>query len=204
MSTTTKSKGLIFDGESIRAFLAGRKTQTRRVVNPQPPCFVSLCRSLGNHSEFFAEDAEQGEMLYDIKPAHAPGDIVYAKESWAVYSAEEGTASAIYRADYHGINPSWNSPMFMPRWAARLWFRVVEVRVQRLQDISEADAIAEGADRRFVVEAADFISGKKIDFDEITNHRNGFRSRWDTLNGEKHPWSSNPWVWAYTLERIEP
>jgi hypothetical protein len=84
------------------------------------------------------------------------------------------------RTQYKAGRNQWNSPFFMPKWAARLWLEVTDVKVERLQEISVPDAKAEGV--WSVSALADL---------------------WDSINGKKYPWKSNPWVWAYTFKKVE-
>ena len=83
----------------------------------------------------------------------------------------------------------------MPREAARIFLEITDVKVERLQDISEGDAIAEG-----VLNADSF---KDIGVDNSMANRYAYRELWDKINGKKYPWSSNPWVWCITFKKME-
>lgn len=108
---------------------------------------------------------------------HPSNDRLWVRETWQ-WAPPPGV---IYRADAEVVGTRWRSPMSMPRWASRLTLIVKAVKVERLRDISEADAMAEGVA---------FIGSAKEAFQEL----------WDTINGKKHPWASNPWVAAITFE----
>ena len=85
----------------------------------------------------------------------------------------------------------WRSARFMPRWSSRITLEITDVRVQRSQDISEADAQAEG------------VTLKPIDCRPGYEYRAHFEDLWDSINGKSHPWSANEWVWAITFKRLE-
>lgn len=109
------------------------------------------------------------------------------RETWA-RKTPDYPAELIYKADYSdGIGSEhsvkWKSPIFMRRWASRLTLKIISVRVQRLQKITVADALAEG------------ISS--------TDAGSDFRGEWDAINGKKAPWDSNPWVWVIEFRRRE-
>lgn len=185
------SGSIIFDGASIRAILAGRKTQTRRVV-----------KSPG--AKLPGYDAHADEHLRC--PYGQPGDLLWIRETFTL--TRHGRA--VYRADatdqggarWPGITPGdpagdvrWTSPIHMPRSSARLWLRVKGVRVERLQEITPEDALAEG-----ITPDAEAHAGQdwreKVDRD--------FAERWDALNAKRgYAWESNPWVWRIEFERTE-
>lgn len=91
-----------------------------------------------------------------------------------------------------GYGPHWKSPLHMPRWAARLWLEIEEVRVERLAEISADDCVAEGID-------PSQIPGIGSDGALIA----AYREAWERINGKRAPWSSSPWVWVYTFRPCE-
>lgn len=108
-----------------------------------------------------------------------------------------------YRADTDAIRPGgwpkddaegprWRPSIHMPRWASRISLEVTEIRVERLQEITERDALAEGID-----------PGTSICDFAATPARDDFARLWDSINGERAPWSSNPWVWCVSFRRVE-
>ena len=169
---------ILFSTEMIRAILDGRKTQTRRVIKPQYPKF-----SHGFGGCFFCGDGDDGiievaGVLYC--PYGVPGDTLWVREMWAM--ADNG--HTYYRADYPASIPmratklfggtGWKPSIHMPRSASRLTLEVINVRVERVQEISEEDAIAEGV--------------ASVDL---------FASLWDTINAKRgYAWDTNPWVWV--------
>lgn len=142
-----KEIGILFKQDMVRAILAGRKTQTRRICKPQPdvddhPQLVPGYMELENHWGKWAITTSDGESKLIKCRYGASGDLLYAKEAYNEWPKGE----AQYRASTASGEELglWKSPLFMPKSAARIWLRNTGVRVERLQDISEADAIAEG------------------------------------------------------------
>lgn len=203
---------LVFSTESVNSILSGAKTQTRRVMNPQPASGL-------RQSPFVKSGVEDGHGR-EMKLRFAPGDRIWVRETWALVSPEQvgdtrwweirngrttylhpdsneedGVAVAIYQSEGKDFNfgakyTGWRSPVFMPRWASRITLEVTEVRVQRLADISYGDCIAEGID----MSAVDYRPGWEV---------GKFKALWDTINGKKHPWDENCFVWAITFQVLK-
>lgn len=194
-----KEHGMIFNGEMVRALLDGRKTQTRRPVKIDlanafdPP----RCEQDVKDGYPWVEDA-YGDWHRGIEfsPYGQPGDRIWCRETWCQKweDAEGYVEKALYRADglevFHpdSMDKSpWRPSIHMPRWAARILLEITEVRVQRLREISEADALAEG-----------LCNG-----DQFETATDEFRSLWDSIYAAKGlGWTANPWVWAYTFKRV--
>lgn len=181
--TEQKMRGMEFCGWCVRAFLAGAKTQTRRVMKPQP---MSL-----------------EEALHSVARTHQIGTAIYAKEALI----REGiTSLTMYEADHEFSEPvlwRWKRnklpARYMPKEAARIFRRITRVWPERLQDISEADAIAEGAMHAL----PDYSLGESPDGDpSIYSAVRTYGFLWEELNGKKHPWAST-WVWCYEFEEVE-
>ncbi len=156
---TEKSKGLMFRPEMVKAILEGRKTQTRRIN-------TTLKR----------------------------GDLAYVKETWAwvdmlgiyVYRASSDDGAVILGEKSFCIPSKWKSPMMMPRKAARIWLRVLDVRKERLRDITNADSQAEG-----------FSWGNGMSAVEA------FAAYWNTINRDPGTrWEDDPEVYVNTFERV--
>jgi hypothetical protein len=97
-------------------------------------------------------------------------------------------------------NP-WNSPLFMPRWASRITLEITAVRVQRVQEISEEDAIAEACNPEFEVDLAAFVHGQAL---PESTHRLGYKHLWDSINARRgFSWQSNPWCWVISFRKLE-
>ncbi|NRA57891.1 MAG: hypothetical protein HRU13_07210, partial [Phycisphaerales bacterium] len=147
----TKARPIIFDGESVQAILEGRKTQTRRVVNPQPGAFEEIRPCTGGYPGFYVHDTTiNGGCAGARCPFGQPGDLLWVRETVSFnhschvgHRTAKGVVGLIYRASwpsdvghygekFEGLK-RWVSPIHMPRWAARLILRVTSVRVERLQ-----------------------------------------------------------------------
>lgn len=199
-------KPILFNALMIRALLEGRKTQTRRVVKPQPPLDLTICRkSDGMHPgsdgrlhwtngfqlEFWPGGLNKANK--DMMPPYQPGDVLWCRET----TCAECGGDPCYRADadFCGMTGEqkppyggWTPSIHMPKWACRLFLRVTNVRVERVQDISEEDARAEGVDLKNGI-------GQLCP-------RSAFRRLWDSINAKRgYGWGVNPWVWVYEFER---
>lgn len=197
-----KERPILFSAPMIRALLAGKKTQTRRVARRDTAAPVE-------ESYEHWQDATWGSCATDGTssiihcPYGATGDRLWVRETWADLSATGARPEVAYRASCDGDDMDvvvgdviqrigiarWRPSIFMPRWASRLTLEVTGVRVERLQDISEADARAEGVET---------FTGRP------TDHRYAFGRLWDAINVERAPWSSNPWVWVVEFRRVTP
>ena len=125
---------------------------------------------------------------------------------WVKETFRQGSGgdSAHYRADPDEVSGGpWRPSIYMPRWASRLTLEITEVRVQRLQDISEEDALAEGMDGHVAGEGP--VSRVRLFMEPGFLHsrfyREGYEYAWDEINGKRAPWSSNPFVWVLTFRR---
>lgn len=218
-----KERPLLFSGGMIRAILSGTKTQTRRVVKPQP----QLVNHAGGASWRDAKAdlwRNQHQHARDCCPYGVPGDRLWVREAWRPCGPwEEPQATVAYRADgakreVEGFPPSyripnnsspdrWRQSIHMPRWASRITLEIADVRVERLNSISEADAMAEGliewsdpprvSTKHYGVTVADAWE---------TDPRKAYARLWDQINGKtpEHSWESNPWVWCVSFRRVEP
>jgi hypothetical protein len=203
-------KGILFSGESIPAILDGRKTMTRRVIKSKN------CPDLYPISKIYDEPIGARYVGGIIRPQYQPGEVVYVKETFTAFwqgilSVKGGYGGTVtfvrYEADgveskcwpgHKGLNIPFDSeegrkysPLFMPQWAARIFLRITAVRAERIQDITHFDAQCEGA--------------KMAPDDELREYgyRAGFKQLWDSINGKKHPWKNNDYVWVYEFERVE-
>jgi len=189
-------KPIIFSTPMVQAILDGKKTQTRRVIK--------IDDAPENWKISIAGTSIVRTEPYDVKlPRYAAGDILWVRETFCEVPYEynhipiKGGHITIpkyaYKADserdYTGI---WKPSIHMPREAARIFLRVKTVRVERLQDITEEDAIAEGMSNT-LVDGVVFISAK-----------GNFHVFWDSLNIKRgYGWDTNPWVWVIEFEREE-
>ena len=194
-------KPIIFSTSMVKAILDGRKTQTRRVVKPQPTLNIPLGFCTGatdgkNIGKFgFGLCGDGGQIKY-YKPKYQVGDILWVRETWKPSPYDDG----VYAYKANGLPEpagcqylNWRPSIHMPRAAARIFLRVTDVRVERLQDISETDAKAEGI--TVVTNNSGLMYCRK------------FRDLWDKINGKRdkgaYKWDSNPWVWVIEFEPFE-
>jgi len=197
-----KERPILFSGPMVRAILEGRKTVTRRVVKGialewlAPGMFVpSFVASPGN----------------DLCPYGQPGDRLWVRETWAhvpvtAYRMSTGVQqtsdptdpdmAAVYRAGWERSAPGrWRPSVHMPRWASRITLEVTDVGLERVQDITEEEARAEG-----VTPTEDTEGG--------LSHALGFIDLWDSLRSDPrasvvYGWKANPWVWVVRFRRVE-
>lgn len=187
LKPTTGEKPILFSGPMVRAILAGRKSVTRRIAPVLLPADKNYIREAEDTADWCAKRAAQC-------PFGQPGDRLWVRETCAIETdLATGDQRVAYRAD--GDLPfGWTSPIHMPRWASRLTLEILSVRVERLQAITEADAVAEGV----AVEQA----GIERSFGEAIALAQ-FRILWDQINGKRAPWASNPWVWRVEFKQPE-
>lgn len=194
---------ILFSGPMVRALLDGRKTQTRRIV--RSPEKYTRIRDCG-----FA------------CPYGVPGDRLWGKETWGFdrgvrhdfrpigprdLSGMDLREHLLFRADREtGAVPRWRPSIFMPRWASRLTLEIAEVRVQRLQEITEEDAKAEGADCRSDLAWGGGIGDDMPRWAVAHGYSAHFQRLWDEINGKRAgaAWADSPWVWAITFRRVTP
>lgn len=193
---------ILFSAPMIRALLDGRKTQTRRVINPQPQPFEvapgQLCEVAP--SEIEGESSARlrlGIVITTQKLMCGLGDRLWVREAHAL----DGPVVRYYATDdVHELRQRRPS-IFMPRWASRLTLTVTDVRVQRLQEINGTDCRAEGV---FLNNTIDIRAPEPLwsvpgtAFGGRHPHE-AFRSLWDSLNADRAPWALNPWVVALTF-----
>ena len=197
-------KQILFNTEMVRAILDGRKACTRRILKGAIP---------------FDEKAEYWNVLkkgewsgpicveYFMKQGspYKPGDILYVRETWMDYAGLTMYKADcdIYRLDslnFAGFG--WKPSIHMPKKAARIWLRVTNVKVERLQEITEDGAEAEGA-----IDSRGFILSPDNEYNRIHTAREHFVEIWNsTIKGsdlDRYGWDANPWVWVIEFERCE-
>jgi hypothetical protein len=199
----------------VRALLAGTKTQTRRVVKPQPVHDSRFAGGWKLEGKAGHEAATCSPLIADLSPYGQPGDRLWVREHWCASSAHDSLPPRDIPAgdavEYLADSPTRvltgkaRRAFHMPRWASRITLEVTGVRVERLQDISEADAMAEGG-----VEALKgWWSHEGLDWNSPgPNKRFGgtaidsYRILWEQINGPGS-WDANPWVWCVGFKRME-
>ncbi|EIW8482312.1 MULTISPECIES: morphogenetic protein [Klebsiella] len=211
--TKITERGMIFNAEMVRALLSGRKTQTRRIIKPQPEATLSgslsgkwLSRPLNGlllpkiediaiHCPFgvvgdriWVRETFQGPLFdYDLMDSYCKDPTPFEKPEFCVYKADGVPAPEFYDADDE-LHCCWRPSIHMPRWASRILLEITNVRVERLKSISDGDAIREGCS------TADMKSGDCV--------ADVFARLWASIYGDES-WNSNPWVWVIEFKRIE-
>jgi len=199
-----KESGILFTPENHRLILSGAKVQTRRVIKPQPmtgQIWGDVEESEDYPYEWF-QWFNGGEKSPTFTCPHGiPGNKLYIKEGVIISKAFNPPALSGYYMDGCRVEyPEQKrlTAMFMPKRFARTWLEITDVRVERVQDISEEDAKAEGA---IPIYPHDGIMYPDEPLSEY-HYRRGFQKPWDSINKAKHPWSSNPWCWCIGFRKI--
>jgi hypothetical protein len=214
---------ILFSGPMVRAILSGAKTQTRRVVK-----WPTWAGDLDRAAYAINRSPERAlAYMVDGAPRHvfrcpygAPGDTLWVREAHALLDglAPDGCVvafratcegSAFDFAGGDGIHRievgCWSPSIHMPRWASRISLRVTDVRVERVQDISEEDARAEGvkASDAAIVFQNDADGRPRLNWELPGTARGAFACLWDSLAKPGSMWNDNPWTWAISFERVE-
>ncbi|MFA5378198.1 MAG: hypothetical protein WC455_20765 [Dehalococcoidia bacterium] len=215
-----KKHPILMSTTMIQAILDGRKTQTRRVIKPQPT--ISACGLILHGAEWLEQYmTSENEIVHigDYSKRHRcpygqVGDHLWCKETWASDCTCENPEcnGVIYKAGYAGkiIPDKWRPSIFLPRKFSRLTLEITEIRVQRVQEITDKEIQAEGVEVTFfepgefgianpcATGVVDLPNGYTI----YTTARGCFTALWNSINGKKYPWESNPYVWAITFKVI--
>jgi hypothetical protein len=231
-----RERPILFSAPMVRAILEGRKTQTRRVCTPtafysnetraKRPCPYGhpgdqlWVRETWNcfHDLTDAERTKQDKILRRFQDgkvrdivAEAMALPVGSGERRAIYAADFGDWAYDPDSDLH-----WRPSIFMPRWASRITLEITDVRVQRVQEISEEDALAEGVEPLSMTEQeiADLQISDSAPWEKklamamgpgCFSHKFTFQMVWDSINAKRgYGWSANPWVWAVTFRPFDP
>jgi hypothetical protein len=190
-------KPILFSTEMVQAILAGRKTQTRRVMGVSGALYPN-------------ETVADWVVRWKVEPRYHKGDILWVRETWQTVPSEDGEGYAyVYRASQNGRDWEdntegwkWRPSIFMPKEAARLILKVTNVRAERLQDISEEDARAEGVGDPYEYQHPMYYDYKM--FDGVSCGICAFAGLWESINAKRgYGWETNPFVFVYEFERVE-
>ncbi|PVH27031.1 hypothetical protein [Sphingobacterium corticibacter] len=224
-------KPILFSAPMVQAILEGTKTQTRRIIKSKHESGLfqvgkTLDGVVTGITSIDWDERPKNDTTNDIKPIANVGDVLWCRETWIQIHTDrefEGrTSEYVYRADekqneekfgdiWNGVGKrfidswKWKPSIFMPKRACRLFLKVTGVRAERLHDITDGDAIAEGiigVDR-----AGGYGYGLKQEWDyNFPLHEPtailAYKELWQSING-MDSWDANPWVWVYEFERIE-
>ena len=202
-----KERGMIFNGEMVRAILDGRKTQTRRIIKDCTVGRDQISKFIQIEKKFigcYPEDVP--ELIRECCPYGVPGDRIWVREAFRVHSRATDVATLVYKASERNswteqthrvpvavcnkpaTPEKWTPSLHMPRWASRILLEITDVRVERLKSISDRDALREGCS------AADMKSGDCV--------ADVFARLWASIYGSDS-WNANPWVWVIEFKRVE-
>lgn len=211
-----KERPILMSAPMIRAILDGRKTQTRRIVNPQPPCPDGIIFETDTAHPWQWHGGVKAQSSEPIKcPYGQPGDRLWVRETWAEVTgpsrdedpATFGNKGIIYRADEGNdsalLKGIWKPSIFMRRWMSRITLEITGIRIERLADISYDDAIDEGINTY----SCDGLHVAGV-WEDYSNPRNGWRNPitsyktlWESINGHGS-WEANPWVWVLSFKQL--
>lgn len=197
-------KPILFSAPMVKAILGGRKTMTRRVVDPQFTALWGQGIRAGHEDAYSIHVnimADDGSWKWLKCPYGKPGDTLWVRETFAV-NCVGGKDFVFYRADCgsDGDGAKWKPSIFMPRKYSRITLRITDVRAERLQEISEADAIAEG-----LIQRPDWpdVQWACVNGNYWRDPRQAFRTLWDSINEKRgYGWHDNPWVWIVSFEKV--
>lgn len=211
-------RGMIFNSEMVRAILDGRKTQTRRIMAPQPADDIE--RGIFPNPEVIGWKSSRrhkhGSTTAHFCPYGKPGDRIWVREAFRVHSRATDVATLVYKASERNswteqthrvpvavcnkpaTPEKWTPSLHMPRWASRILLEITDVRVERLNTISEEDAQAEGMELTgWRPTYSDPDSGGEV----MTPYDN-FAELWSSIYGDES-WKANGWVWVISFKRVE-
>lgn len=196
-------KPILFNTEMVRAILDGRKTCTRRICKdaneytvPDMEFYNADKRTYAVHNFADKEHMEQLSTVERTCPI-CPGDLLYVRETWCKGYLMNAKERYYYKADDNDFLCTWHPSTNMPKQAARIWLRVMDVRVERLQEITAESALTEGADKYI------HANGTLNEDQTITSFIGIWNSTIKKSDIDRYSWDANPYVWVISFERCE-
>ncbi|HDE2636023.1 hypothetical protein WDU25_25080 [Klebsiella pneumoniae] len=211
-------RGMIFNAEMVRALLDGRKTQTRRPIKWKQTRFTEIGEREDGSKWPWSEDAEHACDFWHPCPFGAVGDRIWVREAFRVHSRATDVATLVYKASERNswteqtrrvpvavcnkpaTPEKWTPSLHMPRWASRILLEITDVRVERLNAISEEDARAEG-----IIDGGCLNCGEPEPCgcaNPEPDATDAFAYLWQSIYGQEN-WNANPWVWVIEFKRVE-
>lgn len=216
-----KERPILFSPPMVKALLDGRKTQTRRIVKPAPVWdeqrkehlwSCNAVRSMVSVEKELREPTGWEGFAGSVCPYGTPGDRLWVRESHCIgipglpngmgivpikSEAIKPGMKVVYKqgSNYGDDPPPWRPSIHMPRWASRITLEITEVRIQRLQEISEEDAKAEGCRVPTVI----YPDSPREAYSYVEN----YKILWESINGAGS-WAANPWVWCVSFKKVQP
>lgn len=227
-----KERPILMSAPMVRACLDGSKTQTRRAIRPQPfagqtddeaRAFFVECGAMQTDESltWLLNGAWAAGFIEGVKcPYGTIGERLWVRETWREDSPDD-PEGALYRAtDTRTMPPGfkWKPSIFMPRWACRLELEIADISIEKLTDISEADAKAEGVEPNWtgpLDQGRNQLGGigwpgdqwirygVSMEAEPAYSARESYESLWDHING-RGAWAANPWVWVVEFKRVRP
>ena len=209
-----KERPILFSADMVNAILAGNKTQTRRIIKPQPNGTWARDENTGCHKMYQLNENINGILWWNIGGINGLpkckygqiGDHLWVRETFHPVFSQEPTYNngmpieidyaATYKAGDRLVTPKWKPSIHMPRHASRILLEITDIRIERLNDISENDAIAEGIEVDEIGHAV-----RKDDDIAWGSAKSAYAELWERINGECS-WSQNPFVWVISFKRI--
>lgn len=214
---------ILFRAEMVKQILAGKKTETRRIIDPQPPADRPDIDGYVPHGYSTVKEWPQCRnwwafrcgadwyTTHQLKPNGEPkiikcrfgavGDRLWVRETFtaSAYNNSDGSTHWLYKADTVDVfsRRKWKSSMYMPRVASRILLDIVDVRIERLQDITDEGAIAEGIEQLWPIPFWSIGDEYKS-----TNARKSFCLLWQSIHG-RDSWDANPWVFVVKFQKVE-
>lgn len=197
-------KPIIFNAEMVRAILAGRKTQTRRILRSQPPSNITrLGKGITGYTVGFDKFEDE---VFNIYCPYQIGYRLWVRETWA----EIKKGVIVYKADFNKeVEWRWKPSIHMFKKYTRLWLEITDVRVERLQDITAENCLEEGIDTesesyQIANNIETMNSSYESDLVENCAEKTEFKRLWDSINEKRgYGWKVNPWVWTVEFKKIE-
>ena len=236
---TAKSRPIIFKAEMVRAILDGRKTQTRRVINPRSKNdFIyepenKYSYSIRGRRALWHSFKTQERLIEKFCPYGVPSDFLYINEGFVTFSHRHvenhdrkypihrhlphyPDCITLFKVDDYELpnNIKWSSPIFMRKNESRISLRIVDIRVERVQDIDDYGAIKEGVEPDLIGNASDLFKENDVIIDQSFEHpsdfgywknpKEKFIELWDSINAKRgYSWESNPWIFIISFQRAE-
>ena len=215
-----KERPILFSTSMVQAIMAGRKTQTRRIIKPQPSKQWAVDKwAKDGPGSVGASDLTAADMEIDslfCNPKYGKGDVLWVRETWTkgcewdgegrlpplryyFRASEDWTKLEWWHEETDTItcSPKWKPSIHMPKAAARIYLQVADVRIERLQDISEEDAAAEGVESEFDT-YRDYHFKDSLGSFVLDTPKSSFTTLWESING-LDSWNQNPFVWVVSF-----
>ena len=194
-----KEHPIIFSSPMVEAIFEGRKSMTRRVMKPQPigDNFEKVMWTRNVGDRFYLCETHrltkiiENEKIITIQAEYkSPVDNDNAIRTFKWSDIPESSRTKLLKIKTWG---KWRSPRFMYKFLARVWFGITDVRVERLQEITGKDCIKEGYPSKDEL---------YVEYGKYRHAQEWFQTLWNSINGKKYPWKSNPWVWCISFKTL--